>query len=395
MKRSAISVERQLGLRPVPGSSGAFALVPPAAPARVTLPPQEAGAVNVAERALEALSARWSAEVELRAAAGALLRREAVRSGEIEGTRTTEDELIDARLAPGGRRDDDLLVTGNYVDAMAWGLERAREARRSCLTTETVQGLHRRLMQGAEFYADPPGQFRDRQVWIGGGGIHTARLVPPPPAVVPDCMEVLLQALAEEEEAETVFGVPLVTRGAVAQAQFEAIHPFRDGNGRVGRMLFPLLLAADGYPPLGLAGALGRRRERYYELLNAVQLRGEWVPWVGLVARCVTEACEEASTLADGLAAVSKDWTERLADLRSDALARKLPSLLLSQPRVTLALLTNEFDVSSSVASRALSQAVERGILRQRGTARRNRVFEAPEVLEALFGTRPPPPEHR
>ena len=177
--------------------------------------------------------------------------------------------------------------------------------------------------------------------------------------------------------------LPIVAQIAIAHAQFETIHPFADGNGRTGRLLMPLILAAEGYPPLYLSGRLLRYRRAYYDALAGVQLHGDWTPWMKLLYQAVIEACDSAIAIAKDLNALRVDWLSRLSGLRSDATAHKLPSFLLGHPVVSVNQTAKAFAISFVAANRAIEQLVERGILSE-SRQRRNRVFHAAEVLARL-----------
>ncbi len=132
-------------------------------------------------------------------------------------------------------------------------------------------------MEGVKEYRDVPGELRTIQNWIGSGNIYDASLVPPPPNQVSPCLDDLMSLLQYQPNGVAV--VSIVVRMAIAHAQFEAIHPFRDGNGRVGRLLLPVILAAENYPPVYLAGYLKSNQLSSYDTLLAVQTRGEWQAW--------------------------------------------------------------------------------------------------------------------
>jgi len=193
--------------------------------------------------------------------------------------------------------------------------------------------------------------------------------------------DVLHYTPAEDEQGE----LSVVAQLALAHAQFETIHPFVDGNGRVGRLLLPLLLATEGYPPLYLSGFLLRNRRDYYDTLAATQLRGDWAPWCTFLAEAVTHACRSAVAIAQDMTALEQRWQRQLETLglRSDAAALKLPLLLLAQPVVTVRQVQLWLGVSFPTANKALEVLVKCGILSE-PAQRRHRVYHARELLDRL-----------
>jgi Fic family protein len=180
----------------------------------------------------------------------------------------------------------------------------------------------------------------------------------------------------------------LLAQLAITHAQFETIHPYHDGNGRTGRLLLPLLLAAEGYPPLYLSGSLLRARTEYYAALAAVQLRGDWSPWLALLARAVTEACQDSCAIALDLVALAERWETQLQVHRSDSAIRRLPRLLISHPILSVAQAARELGVSVAAANGALNNLLKAGIVSLVNERQWGRVFQATEVLQRL--DRPP-----
>ncbi len=314
-----------------------------------------------------------------------LARREAVQSSQIEGTRTQLQELFEYEATHSiDGLPADAKVTERYVQALDLGLAAVRRAgARRALDLDLVRAMHRTLMQDAPA-AVRPGQFRDIQAWIGSGRIEDATFVPAPPSRIAACMEELEASMLQYAPRE---GEPwilsLVAQIAIAHAQFETIHPFADGNGRTGRLLMPVMLAAEGYPPLYLSGTLLRHRRAYYDALADIQLRWDWTPWSRLLSRAVIESCDSAIALANDLERLRADWAGRLAGLRADATAHRLPTYLLGHPVVTVNQVADAHGISFVAASRAVNQLVERRILSE-PKRRRNRVFHAAEVLVRL-----------
>ena len=381
MKRSELSPLHQKRLVPVPERSGAFALIPPPTPPMVPL----AGSEHEVLKAHEALGVIRQLASNLPnpdLIARTLDRREAVNSSQIEGTHASVDELLEYEAT--GESEGlpaDVQVTLNYVKALDVGLQAVRRAGPGAITTALIQELHRVLMDGVQDYRDVPGELRSIQNWIGSANIYDASLVPAPPNQLSPCLDDLMGLL--QYQADGVAAVSIVVRLAIAHAQFEAIHPFRDGNGRVGRLLLPIMLAAEGYPPVYLAGYLKSNQRRYYSTLLAAQTQGDWQAWVSFLARGVVESCSEAAAMTRRLLALRDEWRSRVALLRGDATGRKLVEILMGTPIVTANSVKVQLSVSFPAANTAIAQLVGLGILRS-SERRRNRIFVADEVVELL-----------
>ena len=309
-------------------------------------------------------------------------RREAVQSSQIEGTHAEVDELFEYEATGDDEGlSGDVRVTLNYVKALDVGLAAVRQVGNAAITKSLIQDLHRVLMDGVKDYRDVPGELRTIQNWIGSGNIYDASLVPPPPNQVSPCLDDLMSLL--QYQADGVAMVSIVVRLAIAHAQFEAIHPFRDGNGRVGRLLLPIMLAAEDYPPVYLAGYLKSNQRSYYDTLLGVQTRGEWQAWVGFLARGIVESCNEAAEMTRRLLALRDEWRKRVASLRGDATGRKLVEILIGSPIMTANSVKEQLGVSFPAANTAIGQLVDLGIL-QASERRRNRIFIAGQVVSLL-----------
>ena len=382
MRKSDLSPGRQKLLVPVQEYSGSFALVPPPTP--YSIPSRTVSAP--AFRAHEALGALREATARLPnpdLVTRTFDRREAVRSSQIEGTSSGMDELYTFE-ATGSEEGlpPDVVVTQNYVLSLEYGLQEVRERGPTALTSQLIKELHRHLMQGTNYR---PGEFREKQNWIGARYIHEARFVPPPADHVEGCIEDLVKFLQATPQEEDMLEVPIVIRMAIAHAQFETIHPFTDGNGRVGRILLPLMLAAEGYPPVYIAGYLKRHQQMYYDLLAGVQLKDQWPAWIQFFASAVESGAKESINTASALEKILGRWGTIVAELklRSDSAVNRLPELLIGSPVVTARQVEKALGVSFPAASNALGKLADAGILTQQGESR-NRRFVASEVIELL-----------
>lgn len=385
MRKSDLSPERQRRLEPVPEAPGVFALNPPPIP-------EDLGQLDL-RLAHEAMAQAQEALGRLQATAQllpvpalitrSLARREAVASSQIEGTQAGVGDILeyeatqDAASLPRDTRN-----TLDYVLALEHGLQAVASRGTDALDLPLIQALHQQLMAHAQDYRDPPGALRSLQNWIGGLRIQDARFVPPRPERVQEALEDLVhQLLQYAPESNAYAGI--VLRAGVAHAQFETIHPFRDGNGRTGRLLVSLMLAAEGYPPLYLAGPLFRHQREYFDGLLGVQLRSEWGAWMRFFAQALTEACDTSIALAQGLVHLRDQWQQRTSGLRQGSAARRLLDLLIGTPVLTADSARQLLDCSFPAASNALKQLVEAGIL-SAPERKRKRVFVAHEAIALL-----------
>lgn len=398
VRREDIAGPLRAYLPPVAGKPHLLAMVPPPTPRR--LPAGQSGSrdllmkANAALDRLDQAMRHWPApDLVTRT----LARREAVQSSQIEGTQTDLDQLLvyEATLGVDGLPAD-VLVTERYVQALQLGLDVVRQGGRAALDLALVNQLHATLMQDApdDF---PKGAYRQEQAIIGtlGGRPEDARFIPSPPDRIDEAMHELERAMLQyQQDEEEQWELNVVAQLAIAHAQFETIHPYKDGNGRTGRLLMPLILAAEGYPPLYLSGALLRSKTAYYDALNQVQLRGNWVPWMDMLCKAIVESAHDAIAIADDMQALQKAWQETVSGYRSDAVARRLPPLLIGHPVVTAAQVAALLDVSERSALTGIYALQKEGILVQGNERNWGRTYHAKTVLERLNQV-PAPPDRR
>jgi Fic family protein len=385
MKRDALSPLRQKCLVSVEGRSGVFALVPPPLPT-VWDTSGSHRPLFVAHEALASIRAFAHQLPNAALITRTLDRREAVRSSQIEGTKTEVDELFayeatgDAEGVPADAR-----LTLKYVEALDMGLAAVRQSDgATALTADLISRLHAHLMSGDPDYRDAPGLYRRIQNWVGGSNIYEARFVPPPPEFIAAQMQDLERYLQSATDPDGFGEISIVIRMAAAHVQFETIHPFRDGNGRVGRLLPPLMLAAEGYPPIYLGGYLKGRQREYYDLLAGVTLRDEWTPWLCFFAEGVEIAAKEARDTANHLLRLRDEWRSRLQALRNDAAVHRLVDLLIGQPVVTVSHVRDALAVSFPTANSAVQVLLDRGVLSSLPAPSRHRLFVARDVITLL-----------
>lgn len=384
MKGTDLSPRLQKMLVPVQGHSGAHAIVPPSMPSMVPLTGIE-NDVYVAHEALAELKAITAALLNPHLITRTLDRREAVRSSQIEGSKSGVNELLEYEATGSSEGlPRDVLTTLNYVKALHYGLGEVQRLGYKALTVDLLRNIHRQLMDGDTDYRDTPGSLRSKQNWIAGLSIYQAKIVPPPPQHVEKLLDDMMSALQHGSSEEDQYSVSPVVRTAIAHAQFELIHPFLDGNGRVGRILLPLMLAADGYPPVYLAGYMKGHQAEYYKALGDAQLREQWPQWVRFIAVSVRESCRDAISMTHDLLAIKEGWHQRLSGLRSDASALGALDFVLSNPVITVNNLKEHLGVSFPAANSAIEVLCEKGILTISPKEGRSRVFIAKEVIARL-----------
>ena len=321
-----------------------------------------------------------------------LARREAVKSSQIEGTQSGLADLLSYETTQGADGlPADVRITEAYVRALDLGI--LHLARGSAIDLALVLKLHECLMQG-ERATIKIGAWRERQAWIGSSRIEEATFVPSPAAFLQEAMlEFEQNALnyqpADDEQTE----LSLLAELAIVHAQFETIHPFQDGNGRVGRLLLPLKLHLKALAPLYVSGTLLARRSDYYAALLDVQLRGSWSGWVKLLSEAVLEACTESVSIAEDLLALTNRWAQTLKGVRSDSAIHKVLPFLIGYPVTTVEQTARILKVSNQAANTALNRLLKEGVLELIDESRDwGRVFRAGQVLERV--DRPPSTEH-
>ncbi len=315
------------------------------------------------------------------------VKQEAVFSSQIEGTQASLTDVLLFEAAEEGEDPDpiDVQEVVNYVHAMNYGLSRLGSLP---LSLRLIREIHERLLDEVRGSHQTPGEFRRSQNWIGpaGCGPRDASFVPPPP-------QELQKALGEFEDYIRDTSPPPLIQAALAHAQFETIHPFLDGNGRVGRLLVTFLLCHRGVmrqPLLYLSHYLKMHRAEYYDRLQAVRIDGSWEEWVCFFLRGVHEVAEEAERTASAVLGLRERDRSRIEGTKriSGNLVRLL-DLLFVQPIVTAKLAARRLDVTFATANKAIARMVEWGILEETTGYRRNRRFQYDAYLSLIDRTRP------
>jgi Fic family protein len=319
-----------------------------------------------------------------------LPRREAVSSSAIEGTNSTLDELLSGEESEDSQQGEAAVQVRDYALALDDFLPRAKKEKLEIFTSGLVQELHRAVMRGDAEYKDQPGDLRQIVVWIGGrGDIAYSTYNPTPPADIAPCLEDTMKYM--RCEGMQAMYQSFIVRMAIAHAHFEAVHPFRDGNGRVGRLLLPLMMAAEGMMPIYLSPYIEAHKTAYYESLKAAQQRLEWFEAVGFMADAIVGTTGELLKTRDALSALGNLWRERRKFRQGSASLRAL-DVLPHYPVLTVKRLASLLEITVPAASQAVEQLVENKILTERTGYARNRVFTAPDALSIInrpFGEDP------
>jgi Fic family protein len=315
------------------------------------------------------------------------VRKEAVLSSQIEGTQSSLQDLLaaEAKLAD-ATRPDDVGEVINYVRAMNHGLKRLAELP---VSVRLIREIHAELMRGARGGKLEPGELRRSQNWIGPAGatLNEASFVPPPPDVVPQALGELERFLHEERD------LPPLVKIALAHAQFETIHPFLDGNGRVGRLLITFLLTEGGIlhkPVLYLSHYFRRHRQAYYEHLQAVRDRGTWEEWLAFFLTGVTEVAGEATLTARRILELREKHRAAITDRlgRAAGNGHKVLESLYKRPIVSVAEVQKLTKTTFPAANTLVARLSGLGILKEMTGQARNRRFHY-EPYVRLFADEP------
>jgi Fic family protein len=371
-------------------AGGYSAYVPAPLPPAIAWDQRLAAALSTADRAVGRLAGEGHRLGNRHLLIRPFVRREAVLSSRIEGTQATLGELLAAEAgAAVDRSPDDLREVANYVVALEHGVERLRS---QPIALRLVRELHEKLMRGVRGDTATPGRFRRSQNWIGRPGSTPADaiFVPPPPGE-------LMRCLAEWERFLHDDALPPLVHAALAHSQFEAIHPFLDGNGRVGRLLVTLLLVEKEVLPtplLYLSAFFEATRAEYYARLLGVTEAGEWEQWLDYFLEGVTLQADDAVGRIQRIQDLLREWRMALTQASS-----RVPDITLDlfaeNPFWSVTRLAQRLGVAFTTAQRAIERLEAAGIVALASEAKRNRVYCAREVLAILeepprLASRPP-----
>ena len=312
------------------------------------------------------------------------VRKEAVITSQIEGTQATLRDVLTFEATGQSDRADDVREVCNYVDALAHARGQLADPQGLPLSIRLLCDTHRILMRGARGQSKRPGEVRRSQNWIGGSRPGNARFVPPPPEDVPGALGALERWLHDDSN------LPPLVRIGLAHVQFETIHPFLDGNGRIGRLLIALLVehwALLEQPLLYLSVAFRRAQREYYARLADVRTDGDWEGWIRFFLDCVREAADDGVLVARELhALVGRDRSRILAHARPTVAAVQMLECLPSSPVVTASRASELLGLTAPPTRKAIALLESLGILREVTGKRRSRAYAYHEYLEILTG---------
>ncbi len=371
------------------GAEVVRAYVPP------PLPPEPALALSglqqlleEASRAVGRLDGLTAAFPDLALYIYSWVRKDAVLSSQIEGTQSSISDLLlfENGDAPGVPVHD-VQDVSNYVAAMSHGLKRMRDG--FPLSLRLIREMHEVLLSRGRGANQKPGEFRRRQNWIGGSRPGNAAYVPPPPELVEECMGRLEVFLHEERR-----DLPVLVQAALAHVQFESIHPFLDGNGRIGRLLITLLLCARGVmtePILYLSLYFKQHRAAYYSLLDRVRTHGDWEAWLDFFLVGVRDTANEAAGAARRMMALFADHRGKIETLgRPAASALLVYRYMQKTPILSIVHAAPKIGVSAPTAAKSLEHLRQLGIVREMTGKQRHRLFVYEPYLAILNeGTEP------
>lgn len=301
--------------------------------------------------------------------------REAQASSRIENTIASAEEV--ALVDVGEVSRDESVEVKNYIRATEFALGQEYP-----ISNGLIKSMHQLLMQdGARGSELRPGQYRLAQAYIGGQkkGFEHARFVPPPGEHVQLAMDDLVAFIRDGAAS-----MPAVMATAMVHYQFETIHPFSDGNGRLGRMLIQVQLNRAGYlerPILDISSFFDRFREEYYDLLLGVSMHGQWTDWIRFFSRGIAYQAHDAERRADELLALRRDYMDRVTEPRASALLRETVDYLFSRPAIRTNDLAEHLNIKHNAAQRHVNRLVEKNILTEVTGRSSNRVYVAKEIL--------------
>ena len=310
------------------------------------------------------------------------VRKEAVISSQIEGTQATLQDVLEFEATQKTDRPEDIQEVCNYVEALSYARREISRPKGLPLSVRLLCQVHKRLMKGTRGGDEQPGKIRSSQNWIGGTRPGNAVFVPPPPDAVGDAMSALEHWIHKADP------LPPLVRAGLAHVQFETIHPFLDGNGRIGRLLIALLMEhwklLDA-PMLYLSLAFKRHRQEYYRRLSGVRTHGDWEGWTAFYLECIREAADDAvATVQRLFALLGRDRRRLTEHRRATVTAIRLLDRLPVHPILTLPNAMELLDTTKPTASKAIDALRAAGIVRETTGKRRDRVYAYHDYLQVL-----------
>lgn len=310
------------------------------------------------------------------------VRKEAVLSSMIEGTQSSLSDLLLFELDEmPGVPVDDVQEVSNYVAALYHGLDLLKKG--LPLSLRLIKQIHRVLLSKGRGSKHTPGEFRRSQNWIGGTRPGNAAFVPPPAEELPECLG-KFELFLHDQPGPT----PVLLKAALSHVQFETIHPFLDGNGRLGRLLITLLLCEQQVlrePMLYLSLYFKTHRQYYYELLNKVRSKGDWEAWLDFFAEAVIVTATQAVETAQQLLDLSNKDKEKISEIgRAAASTLQIHQTLIEHPIATSGYLVKKTGITPATVNKALDHLEQLGIVRELTAKKRNRLFSYTRYIEIL-----------
>jgi len=382
MDRQAFQSDRAGKVIRVRGPAAYWAFAPRPLPPELNWTPPLVSVLSRADRALAELSALARSLPNPHLLIRPFIHQEAVLSSRIEGTRASLSDLYayEAGTLALFEMPDDVREVHNYVTALEYGLERIRELP---LSLRLLREIHGKLLEGVRGEHRTPGEFRRSQNWIGppGSTPSNAPFVPPPPSEMNSCLDAFEKWLHGESD------LPPLVRIALAHYQFEAIHPFLDGNGRVGRLLTILLMCLLGLlsePVLYLSAYFEARRQDYYDRLLAVSQKGACEEWVAFFLEGVAVQALDARARARRLVDLREEYRDRLQSERASGRLLQVVDFLFARPIITISNLRAALGLWQVQAQRYVERLEALGMLRETTGRSRNRVYVADTIMQAV-----------
>ncbi len=311
------------------------------------------------------------------------IRKEALLTSQIEGTQATLTDLFDEEAGFKVSNTDDVEEVTNYLHAFRWTQEQLRDPKGLPISVRLLCEAHRRLLDGARGAGKQPGELRQSQNWIGGTRPGNAVFVPPPPEHVPT-----LLADMERFIHDTATDLPPMVKVALIHAQFETIHPFLDGNGRIGRLLIAALFEHWGLlsePLMYLSGYLKQHQAEYYRRLSAIRTKGDWESWVTFFLEGVATAAGDAEkNIIEVASLVATDRRRLLQSAMAGPASYRLFEMLPMMPRFTIERVRQQLDTSFPTATAAVKALEELGIVAEMTGQKKNRSYSYQAYVELL-----------
>lgn len=366
------------------GTNGGLAFLPDPLPPDIKVDWTLASAISEADRALSELAGIARTLPNPHLLIQPFVRKEAVLSSKIEGTQTSLSEFLiyEGTSEDVISRSHDINEVKNYILALEFGLNMLSKMP---VSLRLLKSMHEILMTGVRGESLAPGEFRRIQNWIGppGTNLANATFVPPPINEMDSCLDQLEKYIHEPS------GLPPLVKMALIHYQFETIHPFLDGNGRIGRLLITLLMCAEGILPqplLYLSAYFERHKGNYYELLLRVSQKGDWQSWIEFFLNGVKEQSLDAMTRSKRLLDLLQDYRGRLQSGRSSALLMQIVEFLFMNPVVSAKRLEKRLNITKKAAQLNIDKLESDGILFETTGKKRNRLYLAKEIMRTVEG---------